>query len=243
MTTILVPSRSQIETRMQEGTKQGDELETEENDNTRWRRNQENSINEIFTESTEMNNLSISKDIESRTSDKTIYRREANVGLTPLRYSRRSGGRGIVNRPLSGSSIASSTSSSGCSNQGNANAANPYLTSVESLADTCASSQGKFLHFFFFYYSFFFSLFLTFFRLDFFLFRARFFNPFRKFCQIFLNFAISSRTFSTSAANQRFHIFPLIYEIKLVEKLRDCFSSLDFLHFNVYFFHFLARIR
>ncbi|XP_043281182.1 uncharacterized protein [Venturia canescens] len=143
MTTILVPSGSQIETRMEERTKQEDEIETEENDSARWPRNQDHSINEIFTDTNEINNLSVAKDVDNRTSDKTIYRREANVGLTPLRYSRRSGGRGIVNRPLSGSSIASSTSSSGCSNQGNANAANPYLTSVESLADTCASSQGS----------------------------------------------------------------------------------------------------
>ncbi|XP_012276960.1 uncharacterized protein LOC105697841 isoform X2 [Orussus abietinus] len=61
-------------------------------------------------------------------------------GLTPLGYTRRCRATG---RPLSGSSIASSTSSSGCSNQGNACAANPYLASVESLADTCASSQGS----------------------------------------------------------------------------------------------------
>ncbi|XP_076396774.1 guanine nucleotide exchange factor in mesoderm isoform X2 [Megachile rotundata] len=64
------------------------------------------------------------------------YRRESN-GLTPLRYDRR------CRRPLSGSSVASSTSSSGCSNQGNACTINPYLASVESLADTCASSQGS----------------------------------------------------------------------------------------------------
>nr|XP_034181854.1 uncharacterized protein LOC117605088 isoform X2 [Osmia lignaria] len=67
------------------------------------------------------------------------YRRESN-GLTPLRYNRRCRNAG---RPLSGSSVASSTSSSGCSNQGNACTSNPYLTSVESLADTCASSQGS----------------------------------------------------------------------------------------------------
>lgn len=46
-------------------------------------------------------------------------------------------------RPLSASSIASSTSSSGGSNQGNTPSANPYLASVESLADACASSQGQ----------------------------------------------------------------------------------------------------
>ncbi|XP_053984020.1 uncharacterized protein LOC128879156 isoform X2 [Hylaeus volcanicus] len=67
------------------------------------------------------------------------YRRESN-GLTPLRYNRRCRNAG---RPLSGSSVASSTSSSGCSNQGNACNVNPYLASVESLADTCASSQGS----------------------------------------------------------------------------------------------------
>ncbi|XP_024940458.1 uncharacterized protein LOC107267413 isoform X2 [Cephus cinctus] len=71
--------------------------------------------------------------------EKPSYRREAN-GLAPLRYNRRCRPAG---RPLSGSSIASSTSSSGCSNQGNPCAANPYLASVESLADTCASSQGS----------------------------------------------------------------------------------------------------
>lgn len=75
-------------------------------------------------------------------------------GLSPLRYNRRCG-RNTGSRPLSGSSIASSTSSSGCSNQGvMPSAVNPYLASVESLADTCASSQGmyfnliEFLHFF-----------------------------------------------------------------------------------------------
>lgn len=75
------------------------------------------------------------------TTGKSIYeRRETNGLTTPLRYNkrRRNGG-----RPLSGSSIASSTSSSSCSNQGNTCAANPYLASVESLADTCASSQGS----------------------------------------------------------------------------------------------------
>nr|XP_033332725.1 uncharacterized protein LOC117224128 isoform X1 [Megalopta genalis] len=76
-------------------------------------------------------------------SDRAIeekhYRRESN-GLTPLRYNRRCRN---AARPLSGSSVASSTSSSGCSNQGNTCNANPYLASVESLADTCASSQGS----------------------------------------------------------------------------------------------------
>ncbi|XP_018304705.1 uncharacterized protein GEFmeso isoform X2 [Mycetomoellerius zeteki] len=76
------------------------------------------------------------------TTGKPMYERRETNGLTntPLRYNkrRRNGG-----RPLSGSSIASSTSSSSCSNQGNTSAANPYLASVESLADTCASSQGS----------------------------------------------------------------------------------------------------
>ncbi|XP_076761669.1 guanine nucleotide exchange factor in mesoderm isoform X2 [Xylocopa sonorina] len=71
--------------------------------------------------------------------EKKPYRRESN-GLTPLRYSRRCSNGG---RPLSGSSVESSSSSSGCSNQGNACTINPYLASVESLADTCASSQGS----------------------------------------------------------------------------------------------------
>ncbi|XP_032666781.1 uncharacterized protein LOC116842136 isoform X2 [Odontomachus brunneus] len=70
------------------------------------------------------------------TEEKQSYRRESN-SLTPLRRCRNGG------RPLSGSSIASSTSSSSCSNQGNTCAVNPYLASVESLADTCASSQGS----------------------------------------------------------------------------------------------------
>lgn len=77
------------------------------------------------------------------TIDEKPYRRESN-GLTPLRYNRRCRNAG---RPLSGSSVASSgsssTSSSGCSNQGNPCTINPYLASVESLADTCASSQGS----------------------------------------------------------------------------------------------------
>ncbi|XP_017754290.1 PREDICTED: LOW QUALITY PROTEIN: uncharacterized protein LOC108546609 [Eufriesea mexicana] len=73
------------------------------------------------------------------TIEEKTYRRESN-GLTPLRYNRRCRNAG---RPLSGSSVASSTSSSGCSNQGNVCTINPYLASVESLADTCASSQGS----------------------------------------------------------------------------------------------------
>ncbi|XP_050491545.1 uncharacterized protein LOC126874029 isoform X2 [Bombus huntii] len=77
------------------------------------------------------------------TIEKKSYRRESN-GLTPLRYNRRCRN---AARPLSGSSVASSgsssTSSSGCSNQGNQCTINPYLASVESLADTCASSQGS----------------------------------------------------------------------------------------------------
>ncbi|KYM86517.1 Pleckstrin homology domain-containing family G member 1 [Atta colombica] len=77
--------------------------------------------------------------IEESTGKPMYERRETNGLTTPLRYNkrRRNG------RPLSGSSIASSTSSSSCSNQGNTSAANPYLASVESLADTCASSQGS----------------------------------------------------------------------------------------------------
>ncbi|XP_076162588.1 guanine nucleotide exchange factor in mesoderm isoform X2 [Ptiloglossa arizonensis] len=71
-----------------------------------------------------------------RTIVEKPYRRESNG----LRYNRRCRNAG---RPLSGSSVASSTSSSGCSNQGNACNVNPYLASVESLADTCASSQGS----------------------------------------------------------------------------------------------------
>ncbi|XP_066597444.1 uncharacterized protein GEFmeso isoform X2 [Prorops nasuta] len=80
--------------------------------------------------------------------EKLPYRRnddeddaDNNNSLSPLRYNRRCNR--ANSRPLSGSSIASSTSSSGCSNQGNATTANPYLASVESLADTCASSQGS----------------------------------------------------------------------------------------------------
>lgn len=77
------------------------------------------------------------------TIEEKSYRRESN-GLMPLRYNRRCRNAG---RPLSGSSVASSgsssTSSSGCSNQGNPCTINPYLASVESLADTCASSQGE----------------------------------------------------------------------------------------------------
>ncbi|KYN01857.1 Pleckstrin homology domain-containing family G member 1 [Cyphomyrmex costatus] len=79
--------------------------------------------------------------LREATENKPMYeRRETNGLTTPFRYNkrRRNGG-----RPLSGSSIASSTSSSGCSNQGNTSAANPYLASIESLADTCASSQGS----------------------------------------------------------------------------------------------------
>lgn len=76
---------------------------------------------------------------ESTEVEEKPYRRESN-NLTPLRYNRRCRNSG---RPLSGSSVASSTSSSGCSNQGNTCAINPYLASVESLADTCASSQGE----------------------------------------------------------------------------------------------------
>ncbi|XP_012234492.1 uncharacterized protein GEFmeso isoform X2 [Linepithema humile] len=74
------------------------------------------------------------------TTEKPMYERRETNGLTPLRYNQRRRNNG---RPLSGSSIASSTSSSSGSNQGNTGAANPYLASVESLADTCASSQGS----------------------------------------------------------------------------------------------------
>ncbi|XP_016905765.1 uncharacterized protein LOC107993710 isoform X2 [Apis cerana] len=79
------------------------------------------------------------EDRKECTVEEKPYRRESN-NLTPLRYNRRCRNSG---RPLSGSSVASSTSSSGCSNQGNTCAINPYLASVESLADTCASSQGS----------------------------------------------------------------------------------------------------
>ncbi|XP_011263792.1 uncharacterized protein LOC105255939 isoform X2 [Camponotus floridanus] len=74
-------------------------------------------------------------------TEKPMYERRESNGLIPLRYNRRR--RNGTGRPHSGSSIASSTSSSSCSNQGNTCAANPYLASVESLADTCASSQGS----------------------------------------------------------------------------------------------------
>ncbi|XP_072749790.1 uncharacterized protein Gefmeso isoform X2 [Anoplolepis gracilipes] len=73
--------------------------------------------------------------------EKPMYERRESNGLIPLRYNRRR--RNGTGRPLSGSSIASSTSSSSCSNQGNTCTVNPYLASVESLADTCASSQGS----------------------------------------------------------------------------------------------------
>ncbi|CAK9823478.1 Pleckstrin homology domain-containing family G member 1 [Anthophora retusa] len=84
-------------------------------------------------------NTSQQDDRNECTLNEKPYRRESN-GLTPLRYNIRCRNAG---RPLSGSSVASSTSSSGCSNQGNACTINPYLASVESLADTCASSQGS----------------------------------------------------------------------------------------------------
>lgn len=85
------------------------------------------------------NNQQEDRNEERRTVEEKPYRRESN-NLTPLRYNIRCRNSG---RPLSGSSVASSTSSSGCSNQGNTCAINPYLASVESLADTCASSQGE----------------------------------------------------------------------------------------------------
>lgn len=75
-------------------------------------------------------------------AEKPTYERRESNGLIPLRYNRRRIRNG-TGRPLSGSSIASSSSSSSGSNQGNTCAANPYLASVESLADTCASSQGS----------------------------------------------------------------------------------------------------
>ncbi|XP_070171760.1 uncharacterized protein Gefmeso isoform X1 [Polyergus mexicanus] len=74
-------------------------------------------------------------------TEKPMYERRESNGLVPLRYNRRR--RNGAGRPHSGSSIASSTSSSSCSNQGNTCTVNPYLASVESLADTCASSQGS----------------------------------------------------------------------------------------------------
>ncbi|XP_029167084.1 uncharacterized protein LOC114937670 [Nylanderia fulva] len=76
--------------------------------------------------------------------EKPTYERRESNGLIPLRYTRTRRVRNGGGRPLSGSSIASSSSSSSGSNQGgNTCAANPYLASVESLADTCASSQGS----------------------------------------------------------------------------------------------------
>lgn len=86
---------------------------------------------------------SLEDERNDETSGKPIYyERRENNALTPLRYSRRCR---KGSRPVSGSSIASSTSSS-CSNQGTTCTTcttNPYLASVESLADTCASSQGS----------------------------------------------------------------------------------------------------
>ncbi|OXU31347.1 hypothetical protein TSAR_012692 [Trichomalopsis sarcophagae] len=79
-------------------------------------------------------------------SSPVLGRGSQHASPTSLRYSGRRcrSQQQPGSRPVSGSSIASSTSSSGCSNQGNASsAANPYLASVESLADTCASSQGS----------------------------------------------------------------------------------------------------
>ncbi|XP_076230784.1 uncharacterized protein LOC143176975 isoform X2 [Calliopsis andreniformis] len=95
-------------------------------------REKENNIYETLESSQQ-------EDRTDCTIEEKPYRRESNR-LTPLRYNRRCRN---ADRPLSGSSVASSTSSSGCSNQGNTCNVNPYLASVESLADTCASSQGS----------------------------------------------------------------------------------------------------
>ncbi|XP_011162759.2 uncharacterized protein LOC105197869 isoform X2 [Solenopsis invicta] len=109
---------------------------------------QEDEYDEVVADATDNSMLetvisvtTLENEGNGETVGKPIYeRRETNGLTTPLRYNRRRRNGG---RPLSGSSIASSTSSSSCSNQGNTCAANPYLASVESLADTCASSQGS----------------------------------------------------------------------------------------------------
>ncbi|XP_036141939.1 uncharacterized protein LOC105833058 isoform X2 [Monomorium pharaonis] len=108
---------------------------------------QENEYDEVVPDATDNSMLetvvsasTLEHEGNGETVGKPIYERRETNGLTPLRYNRRRRNGG---RPLSGSSIASSTSSSSCSNQGNTSAANPYLASVESLADTCASSQGS----------------------------------------------------------------------------------------------------
>ncbi|XP_011333620.2 uncharacterized protein LOC105277145 isoform X2 [Ooceraea biroi] len=98
------------------------------------------STDNTMLEDTVVSVTSLEDERNGETSEKPIYERRESSGLTPFRYNRRRRNGG---RPLSGSSIASSTSSSSCSNQGNTCAANPYLASVESLADTCASSQGS----------------------------------------------------------------------------------------------------
>ncbi|TGZ49078.1 uncharacterized protein Gefmeso isoform X1 [Temnothorax longispinosus] len=107
---------------------------------------QEGEYDEVATDNTMVETVipvaALEHEGNGETIGKPMYeRRETNGLTTPLRYNRRRNRNG--NRPLSGSSIASSTSSSSCSNQGNTCTANPYLASVESLADTCASSQGS----------------------------------------------------------------------------------------------------
>ena len=156
-TNVLPPSNAQPEAEMESTRNEAETMPTTTSTTTTTTINHPvNPLGISVVTSTDNDSSSLShRDIENETptttndsprsetlNEKSIYRRESS-GLTPLRYSRRCNGRGTGNRPLSGSSIASSTSSSGCSNQGNANAANPYLTSVESLADTCASSQGN----------------------------------------------------------------------------------------------------
>jgi len=98
------------------------------------------TTNNSMLEDTIVSVTSLEDERNGETREKPVYERRQTSGLTPLRYNRQ---RRNGSRPLSGSSIASSTSSSSGSNQGNTCAANPYLASVESLADTCASSQGS----------------------------------------------------------------------------------------------------
>ncbi|XP_047365394.1 uncharacterized protein LOC124955269 isoform X2 [Vespa velutina] len=123
-----------------------EEEEEEEEEEERERERKRKEVVKVEKEN-DGNRLSINVIVENDKKKKNSYVQETNNSknsnggtLTQLRYKRRC----RSGRPLSGSSIASSTSSSGCSNQGNpSSATNPYLASVESLADTCASSQGS----------------------------------------------------------------------------------------------------
>ncbi|XP_044008468.1 putative uncharacterized protein DDB_G0282133 isoform X2 [Aphidius gifuensis] len=103
--------------------------------------NNEDDIDNVDEDNNHEDDDNDDKNINKLTTPKYGGRRKNNNNNIVSNINNNNGN---IDRPLSGSSISSSsTSSSGCSNQDTTRSVNPYLTSVESLADTCASSQGS----------------------------------------------------------------------------------------------------